>query len=265
VRAVYVYGAPWSGTTILYRFLAFHPHVAWLSQYSQRNGRVPARRRLPLAHAADRALRAVRPHDWQKDAGVIGRIVPRPVEAPSIMEYYVRVAPTRSEAAARLRLVAEEECRRWGRSVFLAKPLQLYGRLDVLEEAHPDTRILHIVRDGRAVAPSIRRKFMKRGETPAEGLEGAAAHWMNVIDEVNELGLPTLTLRYEDLCAATHSAIRRALGHAGLDPEAFPFERVPSNLKVTNDRRLAQLGPDELEAIQRAQGPHLRTLGYLDA
>lgn len=263
-RAVYVYGAPWSGTTILYRFLAFHPHVAWLSQYSQRDGRVPARRRLPLAHVANRVLRTLRPHDWRKNAGLLGRLTPRPVEAPSIMEYHVRVAESPTEAAARLRDVVDDECRRWGRSVFLGKPLQLYGRLNVLADAHADARIIHIVRDGRAVAPSIRGKFMKAGESPAEGLEGAADHWTKVIDEVEDLGIPTLTLRYEDLCADVHATLRRALGHAGLEPAAFPFERVPATLEVTNQRRLAELADGELERIQQAQAPLLRRFGYLD-
>jgi Sulfotransferase family len=258
----YVYGAAHSGTTILYRLLALHPEAAWFSQYSQRDGSVAGRWRLPFAHAVDRSLRPLLRHDWRKENRRL-RLTPRPDEARTIL-LYVLAAPTRSEAAARLRRVVDDECRRWRRRVLLAKPLPLRGQLDLLGAAHPEARILHIVRDGRAVAASLRHKFMRSGESPAEGVEQAAAHWVERIDEVERLGLPTLTLRYEDLCADVHRALGRALEHASLDPDRFPFDRVPRALAVTNEGRLEELSRGELDAVQAAQTPALRSLGYLD-
>ena len=282
VRPVYVYGTQHSGTTILYNMLALHPAFAWFSQYSHRDGAVPGRRRMPMAHVADRVLRSARAHDWQKPPPGLGkrerlssrglrrarqglrvRLVPRPQEAVDILRYVV-AAPTGVEAATRMRRLVDEECRRWNRTAFVAKPLPMFGHLDVLQAAHRYARMIHIVRDGRPVAASIRVKFMRSGQNPREGLDLAATRWLEVLDEVEQLQLPVLTLRYEDFCADVHGSLRRVLEHAGLDAEAFPFAGVPTTLNPTNERRLRDLGPGELEAVQHVQAPALRRLGYLD-
>ena len=78
-RPVYVYGAAHSGTTILLKWLALHPDTTWFSQYSLRDGSVAGRRRLPLAHAMDRALRPVVRHDWRKEKGRLSWLPPRPL------------------------------------------------------------------------------------------------------------------------------------------------------------------------------------------
>jgi len=282
LRPMYVYGTQHSGTTILYNLLALHPDFAWFSQYSHRDGAVPGRRAMPMAHAADRLLRSVRTHDWQKPPpsagrrepvsmlglrrarrGLSVRLVPRPQEAVDIMRY-VAAAPTPAEAASRMRRLVDQECRRWGRTAFLAKPLPMFGHLDVLQAAHRHARMIHIVRDGRPVAVSIREKFMRSGQSSREGLDLAAARWLEVLDEVEQLQLPVLMLRYEDFCADVHGCLRRLLGHAGLDAEAFPFAGIPTELNPTNERRLRDFGPGELETVQDAQAPVLRRLGYLD-
>lgn len=282
IRPTYVYGTAHSGTTILYNLLALHPDCAWFSQYSHRNGAVPGRRTMPMPHVADRVLRSVRTHDWHKPPprrgkrklmstdilrrarrGLIIRLVPRPQEAHDILGYVV-AAPTHAEAASRMRRLVDQECRRWGRTAFLAKPLSMIGHLDVLQAAHRHAQMIHIVRDGRPVAVSIRKKFMRSGESSREGLDLAAARWLEVLDEVEQLQLPVLTLRYEDFCADVHGCLRRLLGHAGLDAEAFPFAGIPTELNPTNERRLRDFGPGELEAVQDVQAPALRRLGYLD-
>jgi Sulfotransferase family len=282
VRPVYVYGTQHSGTTILYNLLALHPDFAWFSQYSHRDGALPGRRPMPMAHAADRVLRLALTHDWEKPPPALGkrervstrglrrarrglsvRLVPRPQEAVDILGYVV-AAPTHAEATSRMRRLVDQECRRWRRSAFLAKPLPMFGHLDVLRAAHRHARMIHLVRDGRPVAASIREKFMRSGQSSREGLDLAAARWLEVLDEVEQLQLPVLTLRYEDFCADVHGCLRRLLEFAGLDTEAFPFAGIPTALTPTNERRLRDFAPGELEAVQDAQAPALRRLGYLD-
>jgi sulfotransferase family protein len=264
IHPTYVYGTAHSGTTILYKLLALHPDFAWFSQYSHREGAVPGRRRIPLAHAADRALRSVATHDWHKEKrGLVGRLVPRPGESHGILLYVV-AAPTREEEADRLRRLVDAQCRRQGRSAFIAKPLPMIGHLDVLQAAHPNARLIHIVRDGRAVAASIKAKFMRAGESSQDGVMQASSRWLGVLEEVERLDLPVLTVRYEDLCADVHGYLARALEHAGLDADRFPFDGIPHRLGATNERRIAQLPPAELDAVQAAQGAALRRLGYLD-
>jgi hypothetical protein len=266
VRPTYVYGTAHSGTTILYNLLALHPDFAWFSQYSHRDGTVPGRRTVPMAHAADRVLRSVRTHDWHKrkrERMSTRRLVPKPQEARVILQYVV-AAPTLAEAASRMRQLVDEECRRLDRTAFLAKPLPMMGHLDVLQAAHRQARMIHIVRDGRAVAASIKEKFMRSGESSREGADMAAARWLGVLEEVEQLQLPVVTLRYEDFCGDVHGSLRRMLEYAGLDAKAFPFAGIPTALTPTNEGRVREFGPGELEAVQGAQAPALRRLGYLD-
>jgi Sulfotransferase family len=263
IRPTYVYGTAHSGTTILYKLLALHPDFAWFSQYSHRDGAVPGRRAVPLAHLADRVLRPRTTHDWHKERrGLRRRVIPRPGESHGILGYVVS-APTTAEAASRMRRLVDDECRRWRRTAFVAKPLPMIGHLDVLQAAHPNATLVHIVRDGRAVAASIREKFMRSGESSREGVMHAAARWLDVLEEVERLELPVLTLRYEDFCNDVHGGVRRALEHAGVDADRFPFGGIPQRLAATNDRRLQQLEAVELEAVQAAQATALRRLGYV--
>jgi Sulfotransferase family len=139
----------------------------------------------------------------------------------------------------------------------------MFGHLDVLPAAHRHARMIHIVRDGRPVAVSIRKKFMRSGQGSREGLDLAASRWLEVLDEVAQVEMPVLTLRYEDFCADVHGCLRRSLAHAGLHAETFPFARIPTTLHPTNERRLRDFGPGELEAVQDVQAPALRRLGYL--
>jgi hypothetical protein len=261
-RPVYVLGVAHSGTTILQKMLAYHPETAWFSQYSLRDGSVDGRRRLPFAHAADRALRRVVRYDWRKEKGSrLRQLIPRPGEAHTIV-LYVLAAESESEAAERLRRVVDDECERWNKRVLIAKPLPLLGHYGLLRAAHHDARVIHIVRDGRAVAASLRHKFMRSGESTEEGVNRAAARWIDTIDEVERLGLPTLTLRYEDFCADVHGALTQALEHATLDPKSFPFEHVPRSLAATNAGRVKELASAEFEAVEATEARRLRSLGY---
>jgi hypothetical protein len=262
-RPVYVLGVAHSGTSILEKMLAYHPDAAWFSQYSLRDGSVPGRRRVPFAHAADRVLRGVVRHNWRKEkGGRLNRLIPRPGEVHTIL-LYVLAAESESEAVDRLRRVVDWECGRWHKNVLITKPIPLRGHFDLLGAAHSDARIVHIVRDGRAVAASLRHKFMRSGESPAEGTRLAAVRWSETLDEVERLGLSTLTLRYEDFCADVHGTLTRALQHATLEPKRFPFELVPRSLAPTNAARVSELAPAEFEAVEAAEAPHLRSFGYL--
>jgi hypothetical protein len=97
-----------------------------------------------------------------------------------------------------------------------------------------DIRMVHVVRDPRAVAYSwaktverpeagVEEKFMNR-YTPAR----AAALWTGenaAMSALSRLGVPVTRLHYEDLVSDPHAAIRRLLDFAGMPPDVLiPIE-----------------------------------------
>jgi omega-hydroxy-beta-dihydromenaquinone-9 sulfotransferase len=267
---IYVFGAGHSGTTILYKMTALHPDTTWFTQYSQRGGRIPGRMPLPFHNQIQRLLLSTVSPTWRKETGRPQRnlrriIVPTPNEARGIWSHLVPTNPVDRETSIhRIRTVFEAEHSFWGRPFLVAKPLWLYRHLDILHEAHPNARFVHIVRDGRAVALSLRPKFSRSGATSAEALGGAARRWVEVLACLREAGdrMDVLEIRYEDMCEDVHETLGRVMGFTGLLRERFPLDRVPQTLTPTNARWIDRAADWELELLTREEAEDLQRHGY---
>lgn len=100
------------------------------------------------------------------------------------------------------------------------------ARMKLLYTARPrHTRIVHLVRDGRAVASSARRRADRSIRT-------AAASWYRANRNV-ELASRTiaggriLRVRYEDLCRETEKVMGEVCAFMGLPPSTAMFELEP--------------------------------------
>lgn len=264
ITPIFILGAKHSGTTILYRMVARHPIACWFSQFSQRSGQVPGRFRVPLSFAIDRALRSCVRHSWDKDVGFRQYVIPHPTEAPTIWTHVVPPAGgvVAEESKRRLRRILEEECARWRKSVIVTKLPRLYQHMGMLRDAYPQARIVHIVRDGRAVALSDRSTFAHRAESSEHALRLAALYWNEVVNTVYECGRDVLEVRYEDLCADVRKVVRTVLDYCGLPAGAFPYDTLPATLRSTNPHRLRSASEGELKRIEDLQLPLLRRYGY---
>lgn len=95
-----------------------------------------------------------------------------------------------------------------------------------------DLRVLHLIRDSRAVTYSWSRQ-VRRPDTDSEsymatGSPAKMAGQWNVHNAafhlLEKLGCPTMRLRYEDFTTAPEAAMRRAADFAGLPAQAgYPF------------------------------------------
>ena len=89
ITPIFILGVDHSGTSIFYKMLAFHPQLAWFSQYSQRDGVVAGRFRLPLGAYINPMLRPFLKHSWRKETAWWDVVRPRPSEAHKIWEHLV--------------------------------------------------------------------------------------------------------------------------------------------------------------------------------
>lgn len=273
--------------------LASHPDTTWFSQFSVRDGSIPGRRRLPFYGQIDRLSRSMFRFDWNKrpDATRRDRFVARPSEAQSVWRYIIPPSeavdlPTSVE---RLRRIVETESGRWGTRRFLIKYPYLSLHVPVLIGAYPGATFLHMVRDGRAVALSLKAWLLKdakreyvfrdgrevpRGDLPreqspvhseAEGLTRAAHYWLECIRMVQaEKGrMDLVEVRYEDFCTDIHGHLSTLLERTGLPVDAFPFDQCPLTLTPTNDRWTRSATPSELEMLDTLLADELRLYSYV--
>jgi hypothetical protein len=95
-----------------------------------------------------------------------------------------------------------------------------------------DLRVLHVIRDSRAVAYSWSRQ-VRRPDTDGESYmtrysaAAAAGQWdvqNAAFHLLARVGCPTMRMKYEDLIASPEAAVRRVATFAGLPVQAsYPF------------------------------------------
>jgi hypothetical protein len=263
---IFVIGAPRSGTSMLYYLLAAHPSLAYPDIGSRRVLRSRWARlleRLGKPVLADPALHArhlPRPGETKYEPGLsflgLDPVLPQEgdflwrdvAEGLGVPVQDVSVALVRAHPrlAGRIRRRYESIAARFGRPRIVDKAPVYTMMLDVLREMFPDAWIVHIVRDGRAVANSISygHKYGGRngwwGVRPpgwqrlerAGPVERACHQWSQLVLEARRAAelFPGryVEARYEDLVGSTRAGIAALFSFLRLTPfgEALYPERL---------------------------------------
>jgi hypothetical protein len=180
----FVVGVARSGTTLLRLMLDAHPELA----IPHETHFIPAALREPDA-SRESFFRFLTTFPTWKDLNT---------PAERFEEELRRVEPFNVPDGLRAfyRLYTEAHGKqRWGDK---SPPYNLHIR--TIHEALPEARFIHILRDGRDVAVSLRPLWF----SPGESMEELAAHWVQRITETRRQGqgMPFyLEVRYEDLIA----------------------------------------------------------------
>lgn len=289
-------GAGRGGTTLLYKLLALHRDIAYLSNYQARFPRVPA---LAALQRPLRGRNALKLAAWFKaDGGAYfggGRqrlkaLVPAPVEGePIYASCGIPLTPAPGQvpdAAACAALASRLEAvrRHAGARVLLTKRTANNQRIGWIDRALPAARYITIVRDGRAVASSLMQvewwaegKLFWAGKSPrdlvADGqdeLALAARNWVEeteLIDAaVQQVAVERVhAVRYEELLACPADVLTGILDFLGLataDDPAFLPAVQSLRLRPAGSPWNRAWTPQQRESVLRIQAPMLARHGY---
>jgi omega-hydroxy-beta-dihydromenaquinone-9 sulfotransferase len=303
-RYAFVLGTGRCGSTVLGQLLALHEDVGFVSNMDDKLAPLNLRGR-----ANNRLYRSL-PAWLQKRGGRRGTgsgskvagawFGMSPSEGYRLLERHVSpmlVAPTRDLTAAdaqpwlvdRLRSFFERRAAAQGKPVFLHK-LTGWPRAGLLNAVFPDAPLVHVVRDGRAVASSLIQQPWWRGfGGPSTWTYGelspadnelweesgrsfavlAGLEWkilMQAFDRARQ-AVPEdrwLELRYEDVLAEPRRSAERLLDHVGLEwtPQ---FEHEFAQLAWSGGRLDAyrrELSQADLARLDEALADELRAHGY---
>jgi len=268
-RPIFIWGAPRSGTSLLYQLIAKHPDVGYLDF-----GKGKPREGTGFWWRA-----------FGEQRGAMDASMANPAAIQQICKEYALLLRER------------------GKSRLLDKIPFMTLWIPLVNEVFPDARHFHIIRDGKAVVNSILYKirYSKRekdrlfresklmfGPQPPELIDPMSLHpairharqWIMLVEygrcNVEMLGERYYELFYENLVVTTRSAMKLVIDHAQLAydehflNEIFPESLENRNYKWKTDKQpLAEDGFTAHRAFEgedipylKEMNPLLRLLGY---
>jgi hypothetical protein len=270
-RPIFVVGCPRSGTTMLQLMLHAHPRIAvppenrhvlpaWERRADFGDMHSAAnRRRLGEFITGTRSFRYMK----LNKGAVLDAVVAAPPTLGSVLE-----AVMREFAAAH------------GKARWCDKRPAYLHYTDVILRLFPEAQFVHLIRDGRSCAASLKRVPWWRG-----GTRGATVQWASVIDHGRLLRrrMPADTwyeLQYERLVADPKTELQRLCAYLGEDfepamlaPQEKKKEIIPkrqvwhaNTAGGPSEQRVAQwkdeLEHSELQLFEWVARRQLRAYGY---
>lgn len=290
---LFLVGAPRSGTSLLYKALCLHADVGFISNWV---ARFPAAPQLAAANRLARHLPGAQRRVWfggGDSAYVYGarrsmwaRAFPMPVEGEPVYRHAgvppaadhgdprVNDALARSFAAVR---------RAGGGTVVVSKRIANNRRIPLLAAAFPEARFVELVRDGRAVAASLRRVdwwpdselWWRDNVTPraaeaagADPWELCARAWVEEAAAARD-GLASLdsarvlSTTYERFVASPTDVLDEVARFGGIEPDDRWRRRLASvRFPDRNQAWRTDLPADAVATIERVQSTALTSHGY---
>jgi hypothetical protein len=155
-----------------------------------------------------------------------------------------------------------------GKHRWCEKSPQNVQHLQLLGQAFPNARFVHLIRDGRACAASFHRRWGRRPEL-------TIYRWKKVVEEGRRqgesLGERYMELRYEELTRDPERWMRSICEFLGLDfvPEVLnsrqPQSKAPNRdgkIQANPESWSRHFGPAALRRLEGIAGGYLAELGY---
>lgn len=265
----FIIGAPRSGTTLL-RFMidshhsvAIPPETGFLAVEELSNGPISRKTFLRLATSYPKG--APNWPDFGLDAGEFY------AELQSIEPFDIGEG-----ARAFYRLYAGKQ----GKIRYGDKTPDYCKSIELIEQVLPEAFFLHIIRDGRDVATSLRQMWF----APGQDMKTLASYWRHMVESARAAGRRAggyLEVRFEDLVLDPRSQLELICSRLDLDfdPDMLCYwRRTPERLKehatrlaadgtviVTHEQRLMQqaltmqpLNPERISSAKNETTPSER-------
>ncbi len=197
---------------------------------------------------------------------------PRMGFVPAEIEDWQRASRSQAEFIDRFQAAC---LARTAKSVWADKTPENIRRVDFVWRHFPRARFVHMIRDGRDVACSLRRQpWMKLQDRSADDIAGrCATYWVERVAAGRRLAGDSryVELRYENLVRKPEETLRALLAALGLDwsermlvPDAGERGDPAAGPAFTSSvgRWRKELSEPEIAALKSIAGPLLIELGY---
>jgi len=224
-----IVGCPRSGTTLLRFMLDAHPQLA-----------------IPPETGFLSSAKLLKSRDCEQ---FLQRMIEHPPTAPAWEDFHIsttefheqllKIQPFNVPSGLRLfykMYAARFEKSRWGDKT----PMYSRTMLEI-EKILPEAYFIHIIRDGRDVAVSLRDQWF----SPGHDIETQALYWRENVEDAQRQGkqcLHYLEIKYEDLIMDTEAALHKICNYLSLDFHSNMlkyYENSPNRLKEHLERRRA--------------------------
>ncbi len=158
-----------------------------------------------------------------------------------------------------------------GCSVVGDKTPEYLTQIPILSELFPGARFIHIVRDPRDYALSMRNAWNKN---MARAVQRWKTHIRKYIKDVNARSIAEVTVRYEELLAAPDLVLSRICEYLGIpfvpammtireSSEELGDARGMQSVKSDNSQKwMTRMSPAELLELERIAGALMVEIGY---
>jgi hypothetical protein len=276
-----MFGAPGSGTTLLFQALCSHRQLAYITPNMLRagilrHGRLVGDRRKALFILQNLIHRDYVSKLPQGDA----------VWVKYFGDYSYLTENNYSEEIAnyyRKKILAIQDL--WGRSRYIDKTLLTSFRVKLLNLIFPDAKFIHIIRDGRAVAFSILKKIELAGDpnplfhvgfkeilgdnyqSKRSQLFNYGLAWSEFVRrgrEASAFGKSRYyEIRYEDLISKPYDALRKIVDFCELDWYGEFEEKLPTTRDM-NKKWEKQATKQQYNDLQESTFILRQTLGMAE-
>src|SRR6266436_558019 len=227
-----IVGAPRSGTTLLRLMLDTHPELA-----------------IPPETGFLKLAIELKGRDHKLRERFIRALTRYPTEAPCWPDFEIPEAVFRTALTAISPFSIADGYRafyrlyagRFGKSRWGDKTPLYCMDLPTIREVLPEARFVHIIRDGRAVALSLKRMWF----SPSDKIGDLARYWRHCVLEARRAGAGRpdyLEIRYEDLILNADTTLRQICDFIDLEYDEAMLQyyvRAPFRLREHKGRTLS--------------------------